>query len=1480
MPRKVTRLGEKIKYYLVDRGNDQQDLASSLDITNSALSHKLSGKNPWNPHELDLASSFFGLNEKEKLELYDIARECNALSSDYEVVQRPNIQNNTKVLNNVSTFQAMLNDESLAPDPTVDFSDAEATYCHQIVETYKNLSFSGLGNLSLGDISVEQIFVHLMLVSEESESSKGGNKTQEEKIYQSTNVDTELIPINLAQALSKNVVIVGEPGAGKSALLRWLAVAFAQKRQQESNKIGFKADDNRLPIFIELKLFSDYYFKPDRRVTPNWMETLTEYISDQPNFSDLPLLFLKHALRQGRCLLLLDGLDEVVDQAIRRRLVRFLAQMAHGVPGNQLVISSRPAEVEVADGILFPQFQRCQIARFTPPQLQQFFRFWYMVDTHLPSGECRRKADDLYARVQDSPKLLEFVTTPLIATILLLLWRKQEALPNSRVQLYERYCHTLVESWEKKGHDVLHDAIFANFGWKKHLRMLAHLAYAIHKQEKGTHASEEYLIDQLANFFVKEHICADESSAKMEAEKSLRILGLRSALFQHLGNNQYGFLHLTLQQYLTARYIAEQPNHKYIDLVMEHIHEAWWREVHILVMAHLISDTSDPDKASKLMLTILNRYQPMSRWLCIGDLYPLDVLSHRPLLLKLLRFIRQSNHSRLIKFLLFPSLAVLLLPWITIRAIILYFCPVEWYIARLLEREYTLVVDGYLAAGFPFIKQQLSHSLYKHAQSLLFRSVYDINKINLDKEALRCVYAFLMEYFKNHTQEADFVIQKLLKVIENSPDNQVQSAAITSLGELGQKSSIVIDTLVQQLTYQSDNAENDCGDREDFGVDERLLQRFASARSLGKLGVYSQAAVDALIHALNHKNLRVREAAVNSLGQLANTNGRIIEILISILQNENEYPEVHKAIIENFGKISLIEPRILQQLVTALGSKYSRVRQAAINELVRLNRSNADIADVLINAINQQCDWIMHSAVVDCLVNAGKAEPEIAVRLVPHLNHSSSRVRVVVTETLIRLGNIDLSIEQVLRSLLTDDDPVFRHRAIEQVGKIGNVSEQTVEILTQLLLNDPEPGVRAQIARILGDLHAADNCIVQALILSLDDVNIRCFRRLSLRKFRQHGWQIDVEQMQKVSLDSVDTSNIEEQYYLYQSYYVAQEAALSLGRLGKTDDMVIHALIRAMHNLDRKVREAAAKSLGELNVRNDVVISALIEALNDAYLNYDSGEHPVAIAAAISLAKLEKTKEVQQWLSDSHEKHKDEVDAYIDVQLAEALNLGASEDIISVRTNKGAIENLIETGVPEKVLADYFVSELKHQNSNVRIAAALGLEQLGYLDENIVSALIKMVNNSTKFFSAVTHLMTTPASAGIEVLGRLQIKDPHQLMRVIKFLERHYIYNPDTTVRYSAFDAIVEQLQHQPFPGYRWIPLSERKIKREHSQFIRKWLLIAAIILISLYSFAKFNSITPESFTTESVLVVTLLTLIALIVAQFRSYLLRDPWMK
>ena len=643
-------------------------------------------------------------------------------------------------------------------EPQVDLTAAEATYRQKVVDAYKWLNFSGFESpdLSLANVPLEDVFVRLTLTVEkvirEPVPSEKSSQAERRESRQRERVITVQEPIELGQALGNHLLIVGEPGAGKSTLLRWLAVTFAQGHQREPNRLGPSADADRLPVLVELGRLPDRYLKPEGGETPNWIQFLPEYLTAQIAFTNTPPQLLTRALADGRCLLLFDGLDEVADRQARTRLARSLVELARLFPGNRVIIGSRPAGVSESEGALRPQFQRCQIERFTPEDVQRFFHFWYDLDRGLTPEQRRDDADTLYARVQATPAIFQLATTPLLSTILVLIWRNEGDLPERRVELYERCCRVLIERWEAS-HDVAYQGALVGMDWEDHLRLLTPLAYTIHSQEQRTSATREELVPLLAQALQTAGYANEQAAATREAKQFLDALGLRSGLLQYMGDDRYGFPHQTFQEYLAARYIAAQPDPDYIDLVMTHLHEAWWQEVHLLTIAHLGSGNMGASKASALILTILHVYAPPS-------------------------WILRSSRSRWLR-LIGPGK---LLPQVQL----------ERRIAWILAREFELAIKGYAECVLDGTTAMVGTVLSAQATSLVRHIIYDEDR----REAQKALLTVTCQLLPRQGNEA--VVSALLEALHDA-DWDVRTSAAESLGQVGVGNEAVVSALLEAL---------------------------------------------------------------------------------------------------------------------------------------------------------------------------------------------------------------------------------------------------------------------------------------------------------------------------------------------------------------------------------------------------------------------------------------------------------------------------------------------------------------------------------------------------------------------------------------------------------------------------------------------------------------------------------------------------------
>jgi HEAT repeat protein len=307
---------------------------------------------------------------------------------------------------------------------------------------------------------------------------------------------------------------------------------------------------------------------------------------------------------------------------------------------------------------------------------------------------------------------------------------------------------------------------------------------------------------------------------------------------------------------------------------------------------------------------------------------------------------------------------------------------------------------------------------------------------------------------------AEAAIPGLLRAIEDE-DFRVRESATEALGKLGAEATIP--SWLRALK------------------DENSFVRWSAAVALGNLG--SEAAIPGLLWALKDKYFCVRGSAAVALGKLGAE--AVIPDLLQALEDENSFvrwsvaealgnlyveaviPDLLRALedrnydvrgraAEALGKLSA--EAAIPGLLRRLEDKYSFVRERVAEALGKLG---AEVAiPGLLQAIEDE-DYSVRERAAEALGKLG-AKATIP-RLLRALKHNNSDVRRSATEALGKLAS-EVAIPGLLQAL-NDEDYNVRRSSIEALGKLG--AEAAIPNLLRAI--DEDSSLRWSVAEALGN---------------------------------------------------------------------------------------------------------------------------------------------------------------------------------------------------------------------------------------------------------------------------------------------------------------------------------------------------------------------------------------------------------------------------
>ncbi|HEY9296177.1 MAG TPA: NACHT domain-containing protein, partial [Phormidium sp.] len=222
------------------------------------------------------------------------------------------------------------------------FKVAKADYLKQLANCFDDVKFAGIAvedqaiekSEKLAQIFVmpdvlEEVNIYNDLDIQEFEEGKNLQQMQRETRSSRKFLASQL----LNQNQSNKFVLLGAPGSGKTTLLSFFAVMLAQNAPE---KLGWDSGIDCLPILIKIRDFA-------RLSDINLLDYARQFAEKTMCVKPLPEGFFEYWLADGRAMILLDGLDEVVEESKRYEVVQHIENFLGQYHQNLAIITSRPA---------------------------------------------------------------------------------------------------------------------------------------------------------------------------------------------------------------------------------------------------------------------------------------------------------------------------------------------------------------------------------------------------------------------------------------------------------------------------------------------------------------------------------------------------------------------------------------------------------------------------------------------------------------------------------------------------------------------------------------------------------------------------------------------------------------------------------------------------------------------------------------------------------------------------------------------------------------------------------------------------------------------------------------------------------------------------------------------------------------------------------------------------------------------------------
>lgn len=330
------------------------------------------------------------------------------------------------------------------------------------------------------------------------------------------------------------IYIVGGPGFGKSLFLRFLI--------NNSAKLNLINYSEHLVIYCDLKTFYTRGKKSKKSILDFLQESMIAItgIDEEKISKD----FIQHYLDLGRCVVLLDALDEVPKEVrgeLHRKIVAFFSTSN---PNNKICITSR-------DRGFLPQgdIEVFEICPLTTMDIEEYLDKMILLK--------KFKKDDKKHFMDQAQILIEknFLNNFLALSLLVSIYRSENKLPENKTNLYKKCFEYIAKEREIEEKDE------TGFNWENVAPLMKDSTF-ISLSTLGVPNNNDISRKEVEALLLEQYkiMFNDEAKTECAIKEFLEFCSSRTELFVPAAtDDKFKFFHRSFFEYFYSRYIHQCP---------------------------------------------------------------------------------------------------------------------------------------------------------------------------------------------------------------------------------------------------------------------------------------------------------------------------------------------------------------------------------------------------------------------------------------------------------------------------------------------------------------------------------------------------------------------------------------------------------------------------------------------------------------------------------------------------------------------------------------------------------------------------------------------------------------------------------------------------------------------------------------------------------------------------------------------------------